>query len=55
MFYTIAALAFMIVTVPIWGGAVAALLALGIQLMFSAPWLLLLIFLAPFIFRMFVK
>jgi hypothetical protein len=54
MFYTIAALAFMIVTMPIWGTAVAALLALGIQLLFSAPWLLLLIFLAPFVLRMFV-
>jgi hypothetical protein len=54
MFYTIAALAFMVVTMPIWGTAVAALFAFGIQLMFSAPWLLLLIFLAPFILRAFV-
>ena len=54
MFYTIAALAFVIVTMPIWGGAIAALLTVGIQLMFSAPWLLLLIFLAPFLLRIFI-
>jgi hypothetical protein len=54
MFYTIVALAFMVVTMPVWGTAVAVLFALGIQLLFSAPWLLLLIFLAPFVLRMFV-
>jgi hypothetical protein len=53
MFYTIAALAFLVITVPIWGTAVAALFAVGVQLMFNAPWLLLLIFLAPFVLRMF--
>ena len=54
MFYAIAAIAFMIVTLPIWGTAVAALFAFGIHLLFNAPWLLLLIFLAPFVLRMFV-
>jgi hypothetical protein len=54
MFVKLLAIAFVIVTIPIWGTAFAALLAAGIHLMFNAPWLLLLIFLAPFILRAFL-
>ena len=32
-------------TLPIWIGALSAVLAFGIQLLFNAPWLLLGIFL----------
>lgn len=45
---------FVCVTLPIWGGAVVALVTGGFYLLFSNPWLLLAIFVAPFILRCFV-
>jgi|LauGreDrversion4_2_1035121.scaffolds.fasta_scaffold765226_3 hypothetical protein len=54
MFIQLLAIAFVIVTIPVWGGAMAALLAFSIQLLFHAPWLLLVIFAAPFVLRAFL-
>jgi uncharacterized protein (DUF697 family) len=48
------ALFFVALTFPIWGGAIAAVMAGGLTLAFTHPWLLLAIFLAPFILRAFV-
>jgi hypothetical protein len=49
----LASVTFSIVTMPIWVGAMAAALTFGIHLLLNAPWLLVLIFLAPFILRKF--
>jgi uncharacterized protein (DUF697 family) len=54
MMLQLAAIAFAAVTFPIWGGAIAMLMAGGITLALTHPWVLLLIFLAPFILRAFV-
>ena len=54
VFATLFACAFVVITIPVWGGAIAALLAGSLHLLFNAPWLLLAIFLAPFILRAFV-
>jgi hypothetical protein len=49
----LAAIALTAATFPIWGGAIALLMAGGITLVLSHPQLLLLIFLAPFVLRAF--
>ncbi len=54
MFIQLLAAAFVIVTIPVWGGAMAALLVGGIQLALNAPWLLLAIFAAPFVLKAFL-
>ena len=44
----LAALFFLAVTLPLWGGALVAALGLGFHLLFNAPWLLVAIFAVPF-------
>jgi len=48
------AIFFVALTAPIWGGALVAVMGLGLSLFFKAPLLLLLIFLAPFILNNFL-
>lgn len=52
--YQILGLFFVALTIPIWGGALAGVVALGLTIFFKSPLLLLLIFLAPFILKNFL-
>lgn len=47
-------IALVALTLPIWAGALTAVVAAGFHLMFNAPWLLLLIFGAIFILPRFM-
>jgi uncharacterized membrane protein YjjP (DUF1212 family) len=54
MFIQLLAIAFAAVTLPIWGGALTALVAGGLMLAVNHPILLLAIFAAPFVLRAFL-